>query len=80
MGNVYKLELRANGVFMNMEAKMETLNNAQVWFRIAEGLQELSDLLDTAESVETEVWRMRHRYKQRLLGLKEQAIRNSLLN
>lgn len=49
-----------------------------VWLQIAAKLQELAELLDTSESVQTEVWRVRQKYKQRLLAMKEQAIRNSL--
>ena len=50
-----------------------------MWLKIASELQKLSELLDTAESVKTEERRLRQRYKQRLLALKEQAIRNSLM-
>lgn len=49
-----------------------------IWLQIALKLQEVSELLDTAESVQTKEWHVRQRYKQRLLSMKEQAIRNSL--
>ena len=50
-----------------------------MWFRIASELQELSELLN-AESTKLESWQLRQRYRQKLLALKEQAIRNSLLD
>ncbi len=63
---------------MNMEVRMKTEDITQVWFRIASELQELSELLNV-ESTNPESWQLRQRYRRKLLALKEQAIRNSLI-
>ena len=51
-----------------------------MWLQIASKLQELSSLLNPAESTKLESKQLRQRYKKRLLALKEQAIRNSLID
>lgn len=50
------------------------------WLQIASELQEISSLLNAAESTKKESRQLRQNYKKRLLALKEQAIRNSLMD
>lgn len=58
---------------------MQTESDTQLWLRIAAELQELSKLL-SVESTKLESGQLRQKYKQRLLALKEQALRNGLMD
>ena len=51
-----------------------------MWLQIASELQKLSERLKPMESTKSESRQLRQRYKKRLLALKEQAIRNSLID
>lgn len=59
---------------------MDCERNSQVWLRVAAKLQELSEELTPTGEMLQGSKNLRQNYKRRLLALKEQAIRNSLMD
>ena len=67
--------LRGISVFVRSDTE-----SMMMWLQIASELQKLSERLKPIESTKLESKQLRQRYKKRLLTLKEQAIRNSLID